>query len=168
MSGLDAMIEMFVSGVVMEPRSKNPVLVLKSGDGRHLLPVWVGIMEAGAVAAVLEEVVPPRPMTHDLMASMLADLGARMVSVEVTRIENDIFYASIHLDQGGRSLVLDARPSDAVALALRTGAPVMVAEEVIETAGIVVEASLDDGAAQEELQEVLASLPDEVFGKYKM
>jgi len=167
-SGSDAMIEMFVSGVVMEPRSKTPVLVLKDAEGRHLLPIWVGIMEAGAVAAVLEEVVPPRPMTHDLMASVLADLGAKVVSVQVSRIENDTFYAVIELEQDGRSVTLDARPSDAVAIALRTGAPVMVAVDVIKTAGIVVETSLEDGAAQEELQEVLASLPDEVFGKYKM
>jgi hypothetical protein len=163
-------IEMEVSGVVMDPNAKTPIVVLKDVEGNKLLPIWIGIMEAGAIAAALENVVPPRPMTHDLIVNTLDELGSKVLRIEITRIEDNTFYAEITLNQGSRVVDIDARPSDAVAIALRTRTPIHVAQEVVDQAGVVVEntGSAENGEEAKNLKEMLANLPDEIFGKYKM
>lgn len=161
--------EMRVSGVVVDPNTKMPIVVLKDEDEKRLLPIWIGVMEAGAIAAALENVQPPRPMTHDLYANILKELGVKVLRVEVTKIENNTFYAEITLSYATRILDIDARPSDAIALALRTTTPIHVADDVVKKAGIVVEGpQRGEGEQGDELKDLLANLPDEIFGKYKM
>ena len=163
-------IEMSVSGVVVDPNSKSPIVVLKNEKGDRILPIWIGVMEAAAIAAVLEEVEPPRPMTHDLFASVLDELGANLLSVEIPRIEESTFYATLNLQVGDRLIEMDGRPSDAIALSLRARCPIHVAVEVVDAAGVVVETSDSDEADEDSdrLKEMLENLPDDVFGKYKM
>ena len=166
-------VKMTISGVVMDPRSNLPVVLLKDEAGTRLVPIWIGVMEASAIAASLEGVELPRPMTHDLMRNVLDQLGATVLRVDVTRMEESTFYAVITLSQGGRMLEVDSRPSDAIALAVRVGCDIGVADEVIEAAGITIEetGSMDvseAGSDPEKLKEILASLPNEVFGKWKM
>ncbi len=160
-------MEMVVSGVVVDPASQNPIVVLREKQGRYLLPIWIGVMEAGAIAAVLEEVELPRPITHDLFVSVLRILGANVLQVEITRLEEGTFYAELTLERSGLVEALDSRPSDAIALALRTGAPIYAAKSVVEEAGILVEPEAGEREDEASLEELLASLPDEVFGKYK-
>ena len=161
--------EMRVSGVVVDPNTKMPIVVLKDEDEKRLLPIWIGVMEAGAIAAALENVVPPRPMTHDLYANVLSQLGVKVLRVEVTKIESNTFYAEITLSYATQILDIDARPSDAIALALRTKTPIHVADDVVKKAGIVVEGpQRGEGEEGDELKDLLANLPDEIFGKYKM
>lgn len=167
-------VKMSIQGVVMDPNSNLPVVLLRDEAGRRLVPIWIGVMEASSIAAALEGVEIPRPMTHDLIKTLLAELGARVLRVDVTRIEDSTFYASISLSHAGRLVEIDARPSDALALAVRTGCEVGVSREVIEAVGTEIEdrSHLDlTGSATsdpEKLKEILASLPPEVFGKWKM
>jgi uncharacterized protein len=170
---MESYVKMTISGVVMDPRSNLPVVLLKDEQGRHLVPIWIGVMEASSIAAAMEGVELPRPMTHDLMKNLLDELGAKVLRVDVSRIEQSTFYAVITLSQGGRMLEIDARPSDAIALAVRVACEVGVAQEVIEQAGILVEEKTQVDLSQsgndpEKLKEILASLPQEVFGKWKM
>lgn len=166
-------VSMEVSGVVMDPRSNLPVVILKDEKATCLVPIWIGVMEASAIAAKLEGVELPRPMTHDLIKNMLDELGAKVLRVDVIKIEDNTFYASITVSAGGRLLEIDARPSDSIALAVRFDCDIGVAQEVIEEAGIKVEdtGSVDLASSAEDpekLKEILASLPKEMFGKWKM
>jgi len=166
-------VNMRVSGVVMDPRSNLPVVLLKDEEATCLVPIWIGVMEASAIAAQIEGVELPRPMTHDLMKNIIDELGAKVLRVDVLKIEDNTFYASITVSTGSRLLEIDARPSDCIALAVRFGCDIGVAQEVVEEAGIKVE---DTGAVDlasssedpEKLKEILAGLPKEVFGKWKM
>ncbi|MFH2008429.1 MAG: bifunctional nuclease family protein [bacterium] len=166
-------VKMEVSGVVMDPRSNLPVVILKDEHATCLVPIWIGVMEASSIAACLEGVELPRPMTHDLIKNMLDELGAKVLRVDVVRIQENTFFAQITVSQGTRLVEIDARPSDSIALAVRFGCDIGVAQEVIEEAGIKVE---DTGAVDlastsedpEKLKEILASLPKEMFGKWKM
>jgi hypothetical protein len=161
---------MEVSGVVVDPNAKTPIVVLKTHDGNKILPIWIGIMEAGAIAAALENIVPPRPMTHDLLANTVDELGAKILRVEVCKIEDSTFYAEITMSVGSRIVDIDSRPSDAIALALRTRTPIHVAEAVVDSAGVVVETAgaNESGEESEKIKDMLANLPDDIFGKYKM
>lgn len=170
---MQSFVRMTISGVVMDPRSNLPVVMLKDEQGEHLVPIWIGVMEASAIAAALEGMDLPRPMTHDLIRNLLDELGATVLRVDVPRIEDSTFYGLITLSQGGRLLEVDARPSDALALAARVGCEIGVGQDVIDKAGIVVESAegVDLSEAEddpERLKEILASLPNEVFGKWKM
>lgn len=167
---MEECIEMKVSGVVMDPNSNTPILVLKDESGDTVLPIWIGVMEAAAIAASLEKVVPPRPMTHDLFASVLYELGAQLLSVEIPRVSEGTFYGVLNLQTPNGMLELDARPSDAVALSLRAPCPIYVTMEVVEAAGLVVEKSDTDDSTEdsEKLKELLENLPEDVFGKYKI
>lgn len=137
------MIEMKVAALSMDPFTNMPIIVLKDDSGRHAVPIWVGLIEASAIVTQLEEIQLARPMTHDLLKEMLEKLGARVDRVEVTDVQDDTFYATIHLvsapaaGHDGRATAIDSRPSDAIALALRTGAPIWVAPKVIERARCV-------------------------------
>lgn len=170
---MEQYVKMTISGVVMDPRSNLPVVLLKDELGARLVPIWIGVMEASAIAAALEGVDLPRPMTHDLLKNVLDQLGATVLRVDIPRIEENTFYALITVSHAGRMLEVDARPSDSIALAVRVGCDIGVAQEVIDAAGITIEdaGSVDvseAGSDPEKLKEILASLPSEVFGKWKM
>ncbi len=170
---MNQFVSMRVSGVVMDPRSNLPVVILKNEDATCLVPIWIGVMEASAIAAKLEGVELPRPMTHDLVMRIIDEVGAKVLRVDVVKIEDSTFYASITISAGGRLLEIDARPSDSIALAVRAGCDIGVAQEVIEEAGIQVEdtGNVDLASSSEDpekLKEILASLPKEMFGKWKM
>ena len=132
------MIEMKVSALSMDPFTNMPILLLRDDTGQHALPIWVGLIEASAIVTELEQIHLARPMTHDLIRDILGKVGAQVDRVEVTDVHEDTFFAQIHLRTEcagkARTFSVDARPSDAIALALRTGAPILVAQKVIERA----------------------------------
>lgn len=135
----DAPISMEVKGLIVDPVANTPMVLLResgSPEGRepYVLPLWVGIFEANAIALPLEQIESPRPMTHDLLRDVLERLGARVEQVVITDVRESTFYAALHVRQGETVVVVDARPSDAIALALRTGAPILVDPVVIERA----------------------------------
>ncbi|WP_243439972.1 bifunctional nuclease family protein [Fundidesulfovibrio soli] len=126
------MIEMKVSGLALDEETQAPVLVLKSIDEKTTLPIWIGAMEAMAISLTLNDVKLPRPMTHDLLLSSIEALGGKVLRISVTGLTDGTFFAIISVDQGGKEVEIDARPSDAVALALRAKAPILVAPAVVE------------------------------------
>ncbi|WP_081701740.1 bifunctional nuclease family protein [Oleidesulfovibrio alaskensis] len=128
------LIEMKVLGLSLDETSKAPILILQQKDGKDVLPIWVGAMEAMAISIALNEVETPRPLTHDLMLSTLSSLGARLVSVNVTGLREGTYYAELEITCGSTLSRVDSRPSDAVALALRAGAPIRVSDEVLRLA----------------------------------
>lgn len=156
-------IEMKVAGLALDEKSHAPIVVLKDESGNRVLPIVIGLVEASAIAATLEGVEFPRPMTHDLLALVLRQLDATLERVEVTDLMNDTFYATLFIrrKRAARLLTIDARPSDSIALALRTGAAITVNEQVFDK---VSQAPEGNKSALGEL----AQLEDDVFGKYKM
>ena len=127
-------VEMKIQGLMMDPVSQMPIIILKNADGDAVLPIWVGIFEANAIALRIEEVDTPRPMTHDLMRSFLKDLGAQVDRVLICDLKDNTFFAEIHLTFRKRELTVDSRPSDALALAVRAEAPIFVLRPVLEKA----------------------------------
>jgi len=122
---------MTVRGLALDPVTNAPIVILKAEGGTRLLPIWIGLFEANAIAIEMEKIVAPRPMTHDLLKKMIELLGARMDRMVVDNLQENTFYASIYILSDGREYRLDARPSDAIALALRTGAPIFVTHDVL-------------------------------------
>ena len=159
-------IEMTIKGLMIDPITNMPIVILRDGEGQRILPIWVGVFEANAIALQIENVQTPRPMTHDLLKNVIQDLSAQVERVVVTELKENTFYAVIHLRADGHPVVVDARPSDAIALALRSGAPIFVDEAVIASARSVEASkeSMDVGR----LQKWLENLSDEELGKYKM
>ncbi len=159
-------IEMTISGLMIDPVTKMPIVVLRDGDGRRVLPIWVGLFEANAIALQMEQVQTPRPMTHDLLKNVVEGLAARVERVVVCDLRDNTFYASIHLLTAGALKLVDARPSDAIALALRAGAPIFVDEAVIERAHAPLpeQADMDLGR----LRRWLEGLTEDELGQYKM
>ena len=160
------MIPVLIAGLAVDARSQ-PVVILKPlddevGQGR-ILPIWIGGLEAAAIVAGLNEVSPPRPLTLDLMRDMIHTLDAEVERIEVTRLEEGTFFAEITLDTPGGERVLDARPSDAIGLSLRTGTTIWVAEEVLERAGIVMEQDVDEEAEVAAFSEFLDHVDPEDF-----
>jgi bifunctional DNase/RNase len=159
-------IEMTIKGLMVDPITNMPIIILRDKDGQKVLPIWVGIFEANAIALQIENVATPRPMTHDLLKNVITDLEASVQKIVVCDLKENTFYALIHLLINGQSVAVDARPSDAIALALRAKAPIFVEDSVIENAR-----SLDmtgEKADSDRLQKWLESLDPEEFGKYKM
>jgi bifunctional DNase/RNase len=159
-------IEMTIKGLMVDPITNMPIVVLREHAGSRVLPIWVGVFEANAIALQIEKVQTPRPMTHDLLRSVIADLDGLVERVVVCELKENTFYATIHIRTPKAQLAVDARPSDAIALALRTGSPIFVEETVIQNARSV-ELS-HDTADVGRLQKWLESLSDEELGKYKM
>jgi bifunctional DNase/RNase len=159
-------IEMVIKGLMVDPITNMPIIILRDREGQRVLPIWVGIFEANAIALQIENITTPRPMTHDLLRNIIEDLQATVQKVVVTDLKENTFYALIHLQRNGESVAIDARPSDAIALALRARAPIFVDDTVIDNAKTVDFAP--DKADQERLQKWLESLDPEEFGKYKM
>jgi len=166
MAGEGAMIRMIVQGLTIDPASNSPILILKDPDGEGTLPIWIGLLEATAIASELEKVAFSRPMTHDLLRNLVAQLGFRVARVEVVDLKDNTFYALIHLEgpQGPQSV--DARPSDAIALALRAEAPIFVASKVLARAGAAGKSESED--AERKWKDLLDKMDPEDFGKYKM
>ena len=158
-------VEMKIKGLMIDPVSNMPIIILKNGDGQSVLPIWVGIFEANAIAMQLEEIVSPRPMTHDLLRNVIEGLEAEVKRVVITDLKENTFFASIHLERGGTDLTVDARPSDAMALALRTEAPIFVDLSVLSKS----ENSDDPVAGEaERLRRWLETVDPEELGKYEM
>jgi hypothetical protein len=159
-------IEMKIRGLMMDPVTNMPIVILKDVDGNSLLPIWVGIYEANAIALEIEKVSTPRPMTHDLIKSLLLGLGTGMKKVVVSDLREDTFYAIIWLERNGELISVDSRPSDALALALRLDCPIYVEEEVLKNSKL--SAAVSDKVNSEELRKWLENLNDEDLGRYKM
>jgi bifunctional DNase/RNase len=161
-------IEMTIKGLMIDPITNMPIIILRDQEGQRLLPIWVGVFEANAIALQIENVQTPRPMTHDLLKSMIDHLEAHVERIVVCALKENTFYATIHLRVArGGTIAVDARPSDAIALALRTSSPIFVEEAVIQSARSVESGgkeSMDVGR----LQKWLEGLSDEELGKYKM
>ncbi|MBI5446903.1 MAG: bifunctional nuclease family protein [Deltaproteobacteria bacterium] len=165
-------VRMKVAGLVLDPQSKSPVVLLKGEDDEYTLPIWIGILESAAIAYPLEGVQPPRPMTHDLLQMRLEELGARVPRIDIDALEANVFHAKIHLQiPGGTTRLVDSRPSDALAVALRLGAEIYAEEEVLRRAASVeIKQSTGEaeGEGEEEWKDLLENLDPEAFGKYKM
>ena len=160
------LIEMSIKGLMVDPMAGTPIVILKDKQGERVLPIWVGVPEANAIALQIENVSTPRPMTHDLLRNIITDLEGRVDRVVVSDLRDNTYFAIIHLTVRGERVAVDARPSDAIALALRTRSPILVEEAVIENART---ADFNtEPADSERLQKWLESLDPEELGKYKM
>jgi len=159
-------IEMTIKGLMVDPITNMPIVILRDKDGQRVLPIWVGIFEANAIALQIENVATPRPMTHDLLRNVIHDLHAAVQKIVVCDLQENTFYAVIYLTMGGGTVSIDARPSDAIALALRTRAPIFVEDSVIDHAKTVDFSSEKDDA--DRLHKWLESLDPDDLGKYKM
>jgi len=150
----------------MDPATNMPIIMLKDVNSEAVIPIWVGIFEANAIASEIEKISTPRPMTHDLTKNLVRHLNAELERVVITEIKNDTFYAALWLKQGEEPMVVDARPSDAIALALRADCPIYVSEQVMQTAKL--NPSAQEGPSAEQLRGWLEGLNDEDLGRYKM
>ncbi len=159
-------IEMKIRGLMMDPVTNMPIVILKDVNGASVLPIWVGIYEANAIALEIEKVATPRPMTHDLIKNVLLGLETHVNKVVVTELKDDTFYALIWLEKEGQVISIDSRPSDALALALRTDCPIYVEDDVLKNSKISSAAS--EKVNNEELRKWLENLGDEDMGRYKM
>jgi bifunctional DNase/RNase len=157
---------MTIKGLMVDPVTNMPIIILRDDGGERVLPIWVGIFEANAIALQIENVTPQRPMTHDLLNNVIHDLKADIQKIVVSDLKENTFYALIYLSIGGEVMAIDARPSDAIALALRARAPIYVEDRVIDNAK-----SVDLAPAKEDadrLQKWLENLDPDTMGKYKM
>lgn len=159
-------VEMKIRGLMLDPVTNTPIVILKDSASDAVLPIWVGVYEANAIALEIEKVSTPRPMTHDLIKNVLAGLDAHVHKVVVTELKEDTFFAVIWMERDGRIVSVDSRPSDALALALRVDCPIFVDDEVLKTSKKT--ASAADPATSEELRKWLDSLGDEDLGRWKM
>ena len=160
------LIEMQIKSLLIDPINEMPIIVLMDADGKKVLPIWVGFFEANAIALKIEDVHTPRPMTHDLIKNILDSMGAQLKRIEISKLENSTYYANIFIQVNGREMQIDSRPSDAIAIALRTDSPIFVEPEVIEAAsGFEIST---DPEHKEKLKRWLENLDVEAFGKYKM
>jgi uncharacterized protein len=160
------LIEMTIKGLTVDPVTNMPIVILHDVDDKRILPIWVGVFEANAIALQIENVHTPRPMTHDLLRNVIHDLQASVERVVVSDVKDNTFFAHIYLDTPAGKVAVDARPSDAIALALRTRSPIWVEESVIDNAK-----TIDASTARvdgERLHQWLESLDPEDLGKYKM
>jgi bifunctional DNase/RNase len=159
-------IEMTIKGLMVDPITNMPIVILRDKEGEKVLPIWVGIFEANAIALQIENIATPRPMTHDLLRNVFSDLQATVQKVVVCDLQENTFYALIYLTLPGGTVAVDARPSDAIALALRTRAPIFVEDTVIDHAKTV--DFSPDANDSERLHKWLDSLDPDDLGKYKM
>jgi bifunctional DNase/RNase len=156
-----------VAGVTVDPVTKSPVVVLREPESGNVVPIWIGLLEANAIALALEGTELPRPMTHDLMKSILLATGTRLLSVEIVDIRESTYFALLYIEGNGESMRVDARPSDAIALALRCGARIFVSEAVLAQSLVPVPAVSEDGE-KDKWTELLEKMDPEQFSKYKM
>ncbi len=159
------LVPMSIKGLMLDPVSNSPIVVLKDENEKFFLPIWVGIFEANAIALQLENIATPRPMTHDLLRNMIAELDARVTRIVINDLRDSTFFAQIRLIVGEKTLEVDARPSDAIALALRAEAPIFVAQSVLDQAQTI---SPDSEESDEKLKKWFENLGPDDLGKYKM
>ena len=163
---LSELVPMSIKGLMLDPVSNSPIVVLKDDDEKFFLPIWVGIFEANAIALQLENVTTPRPMTHDLLRNMISELDGHVTRVVINDLRDSTFFAQIRMTVGAKTLEVDARPSDAIALALRTEAPIFVAQSVLDQAQTI---SPEGGEDQDEkMKKWFENLGPDDLGKYKM
>jgi bifunctional DNase/RNase len=159
-------IEMTIKGLMIDPVTNMPIVVLRDVNGDRVLPIWVGVFEANAIALQIENVQTPRPMTHDLLANVIGRMAGRIERITVCDLKDNTFYASVVIQTAGQRLVIDARPSDAIALALRSGSPIFVDELVFDRTQQAEQGGEADEMAR--LRKWLENLGEEDLGKYKM
>ena len=163
------LVPMSIKGLMLDPVSNSPIVVLKDDDEKFFLPIWVGIFEANAIALQLENITTPRPMTHDLLRNMIAELDAQVIRIVINDLKDSTFFAQIRVvvgsPAGNKTLEVDARPSDAIALALRTEAPIFVAQSVLDQAQTITPDSEDQ---DEKMKKWFDNLEPDEMGKYKM
>ena len=160
-------IEVRIRGLMMDPATNMPIVVLKDVASDTVMPIWVGIFEANAIAIEIEKVAAPRPMTHDLTRNLIRHLNARLERVVITELKDDTFLAVLWLRQGDEAVTIDARPSDAIALALRADCPIYVTEQVMQSAKLNTTGPAE-GPTAEQLRGWLEGLNDDDLGRYKM
>src|ERR1700758_5095087 len=151
---------------MMDPVTNMPIVVLKDVGGDTVLPIWVGVYEANAIALEIEKVTTPRPMTHDLIKNLLIGFDAHVHKVVVNELRDDTFFAVIWMEREGRVISIDSRPSDALALALRLDCPIFVEDEVLKNSRTA--SAISEKSSNEELRKWLENLNDEDLGRYKM
>lgn len=159
-------VRMDVKALIVDPIANVPVVILRDEEEKNFLPIWVGVFEANAIALQMEGVTTPRPMTHDLLRNLIRQIEGDVVRVVINNLEENTFYAQIHLRVANRELTVDSRPSDAIALALRTHSPLFVEETVLEKSRSSDESAEAHGA--ERLRKWLEDADPESLGKYKM
>jgi bifunctional DNase/RNase len=159
-------IEVKIRGLMMDPVTNMPIVILKDTNGSAVLPIWVGVYEANAIALEIEKVATPRPMTHDLIKNLLLGLNTTVRKVVVSDLREETYYAVIWLEQNGETISIDSRPSDALAVALRLDCPIYVEESVLKSSKLA--NTTNEKAASEELRKWLENLNDEDMGRYKM
>ncbi len=168
----DEFIEMTVSGLTLDPVTKTPIVILKDSENKLNLPIWIGLLEATAMATELEGIKMARPMTHDLLRDLLGELGAAVEAIEVTELRDNTYFALIHLEVRGQRLAVDCRPSDAISLALRTKSPIFVAKKVLESSSVLQQVEEDrdqnlSSVSRDKWAEILEKMAPDDF-KYKM
>jgi bifunctional DNase/RNase len=159
-------VEMKIRGLMMDPVTNMPIVILKDIGSDTVLPIWVGVYEANAIALEIEKVTTPRPMTHDLIKNVLVGLESQVRKVVVTELRDDTFFAVIWVERDGRIISIDSRPSDALALALRMDCPIFVEDDVLKSSKVA--ASNSERLTPEDLRKMLEDLNDEDLGRYKM
>jgi uncharacterized protein len=165
-------ILMTVGGLTLDPVTKTPIVILKDSENKLNLPIWIGLLEATAMATELEGIKMARPMTHDLLRSVLEELGGNVERIEVTELRENTYYALIHVSVAGKNIPIDSRPSDAISLALRTKSPIYVAKKVLESSSVL--QKMEEGGGQnlsgvsrDKWAEILEKMAPDDF-KYKM
>ena len=158
-------VKMKIQGLMIDPVSQMPIIILKNSSTDEVLPIWVGVFEANAIATQLEKIISPRPMTHDLLLSAIEQLGGRIDRIVITDLRDATFYAILHVDRDGQKVEIDARPSDAMALALRCEAPIFVEETVIEKS---TRPGDSDSMEPDRLRRWLETVDPEELGQYEM
>ena len=159
-------VEMKIRGLMLDPVTNSPIVVLKDVQGQAILPIWVGVYEANAIALEIEKVETPRPMTHDLLKNVFLGLEVRVQKIVVNDLRDDTFFAIIWVEREGQIMTIDSRPSDALALALRMDCPIFVDEKVLKNAKV--STALTERNTNEQLRNWLDSLSDDDLGRYKM
>jgi uncharacterized protein len=159
-------VEMKIRGLMLDPVTNSPIVVLKDVQGQAILPIWVGVYEANAIALEIEKVETPRPMTHDLLKNVFLGLEVRVQKIVVNDLRDDTFFAIIWVEREGQTMTIDSRPSDALALALRMDCPIFVDEKVLKNAKV--STALTERNTNEQLRNWLESLSDDDLGRYKM
>lgn len=162
------LIEMKVDSLAVAPCNKAPIILLKDTDNKETLPIWVGVLEAGAIAAILEGVSFERPMTHDLIKDLIDSSSSEVEKVTIDDLRENVYYATLHIRSNGTTIAVDSRPSDAIAIALRCNASIFVESSVIEKGSDI--NILDEDQALDDIpqEDNLEDFKDEAFGKYKM
>ncbi len=159
-------VEMKIKGLMFDPVSQMPIIILRNPENDTVLPIWVGIFEANAIATQLEKIASPRPMTHDLLCNIIAEMHARVERIVITDLRENTFFARVHLVRDTETYSIDARPSDAMAIALRTEAPILVEESVLERSSK--EGQEGSGDESERLRRWLENVDPSELGKYEM